>query len=64
MGALIALIGRGAGSLAKLLKLLVISNNGFLMITPPQLPSIIGEAVVDENNKSINTLKRKKKKTN
>lgn len=29
---------------------------------PPQLLSIIGEAVVDENNKSINALKKKRKK--
>ena len=27
----------------------------------PQLPPIIGEAVVDENNKSINTLKKGEK---
>ncbi len=30
----------------------------------PQLPPIIGEAVVDENNKSINALKKKKRLLN
>lgn len=58
MGALIALIGRAAGRLAKLLKLLVLSNNRFLMIAPPT--PIMLEVVVYENNKSINALKKKK----
>lgn len=57
LGALIAFIGRGAGSLAKLLKSIALSNNGFLMINP--LTGPIVEDLAAQGNKSI-TIKEKK----
>lgn len=42
LGTLIALIGRAAGSLASLLKLPLLLNNGFLMINPLNAP-VVGD---------------------